>query len=394
MGVYSNDQQTVINGGSTIEFYVNNRFGVAGRFLIGGANNRQANMSDTYHFTGDLFAGTTALGEHWLKGGVLYDVQDNFSKVGPVFGALLFADHKHPISIDLAYGIGYGDPKINRVQSTILRVADDDTQLRAGTYITPNLRVGFSGNWVNFADGRFKDYNTYGGFATLNLGLINLKFDLTSGDGITRGFVNMAYTFGGRRLRPRNNLGQVCVVEHPRDWITTPVLRDVSLQFERQHVTNLPPLPTRTSTTPTTPTVTQMVGNLTQVNARLAAGSGGVDGIIQGGETFSLSVQLVNGSSANANQIFAGNVTSTSNLAVVAGGANAVPVGTLVPGQQTVINLPSGGTIAVPATAQPGDQFFIDFDVTADGQTRRFRFPITVGFSNSINGFSPATPIN
>ena len=145
MGVYTNSQQTVINGGSTLEFYVNNRWGVAGRVLLGGANNRQANLSDQFHFTGDLYAGTTSLGEHWLKGGVLYDVQDNFSKVGPVFGALLFADHKHPISLDVAYGIGYGDPVINRVQSTILRIADDDTQFRAGTYITPNLRVGFSG---------------------------------------------------------------------------------------------------------------------------------------------------------------------------------------------------------------------------------------------------------
>ncbi len=394
MGVYTNDQQTVINGGSTFEFYVNNRFGMAGRILLGGANNRQANLSDQFHFTGDLYAGTTAVGEHWLKGGVLYDVQDNFSKVGPVFGALLFADHKHPISIDLAYGIGYGDPVINRVQSTILRVADDDTQLRAGAYLTPNLRVGFSGNWVNYADGRFRDYNTYGGFATLNLGTLNLKVDVTNGDGFTRGFVNVAYVFGGRRLRPRNNLGQVCVVEHPRDWLTAPVLRDVSLQLQKQTVANLPPLPTTTTTPPPTPAPTTMVGNVTQVNVRLAAGSGGVDGTIQGGETFSLSVQLFNGSSATANLIFTGNVTSTSNLGVVTGGTNFVTVGTLIPGQQTVVNLPSGGTISVPATAQPGDQFFIDFDVTADGQARRFRFPIIVGFTNTITGFSPATPIN
>ena len=391
IGVYTNEEQTVINGGSTFEFYVDDNYGIGGRVLIGGANNDR--YTDEYHFSGDLYAGTTRLGEHWLKGGVIYDVQDNFHKVGPAVGMLLFSDRKHPVSVDFAYGIGYGDPIINRLNSTIIRVADDDAQLRAGTYITPNLQLGFSGQWVNWADGRFEDYNGYGGFVNLNLGTLGINVDVTHGDERTRGFVNIAYTFGGRRERIKNDHGYPIHVEHPRDWLGKPVMRDVALQTQRQQVANLPPLPVPPGPSPLPPVITPLVGNLTEVNFRIGAGSGGLDGILSAGETFTIDVQLVNGTAVASNQIAVGNVTSTSNLGAVVGGANVVPVGTILPGQQTNINLPVGGTILVAANAQPGDQFFVDFDVTADGQTRRFRVPITIGSSNTATGFIPTIPI-
>ncbi len=392
IGVYTNEEQTVINGGSTFEFYVDDNFGLGGRVLIGGTNNDR--YTDEYHFSGDLYAGTTRLGDHWLKGGVIYDIQDNFHKVGPAVGMLLFADRKHPISIDFAYGIGYGDPIINRVNSTIIRVADDDTQLRAGTYLTPNLQAGFSGNWVNWADGRFEDYNGYGGFINLNLGTLNFNVDVTHGDDRTRGFVNIAYTFGGRRERIKNDHGYPIHVEHPRDWLGKPVMRDVALQTQRVQVTNLPPLPPVVPpTTPPPGGATTTVGNLTQVNFRFGAGSGGLNGIIEGNETFTIDVQLVNGSSVPATGISVANVVSNSNLGTISGISGAIPVGTILPGQQSNVNLPSNGFIIVDSAAQPGSQFFIDFDVVADGQLRRFRVPVTIGSSNSASGFSPAQPI-
>jgi hypothetical protein len=390
VGVYTNEEQTVITGGSTFEFYVNDLDGFAGRVLLGGANTDKS--TDEFHFTGDLYAGSTRLGDHWFKGGVLYDVQDNFHKVGPAFGALLFAEHKHPISIDLAYGIGYGDPVINRLNSTILTVADDDTQLRAGTYITPNLQAGFSGNWLNWADNRFTDYNGYGGFVNLNLGTLNINVDVTSGSDHTRGFVNVAYTFGGRRERSLNNSGCPILVEHPRDWLGKPVMRDVSLQLQRVQVANLPPLPAPPAP-PAPPVGSAGVGNVTQVNFRFGVGSGGADGIIDTGETFNIDVQLVNGSNAVATQVLAGNVASTSNLAIVVGGAGVVGVGSLFPGQQTNLNLPVFSNIFVSGNAQPGDQFFIDFEVAADGVPRRFRVPVTIGTSSIGGGFTATIPL-
>lgn len=388
MGVYTNEEQTVINGGSTFEFFTNDRYGLGGRVLLGGVNNDT--FDDEFHFTGDLYAGTTRMGDHWLKGGVLYDLQRNFHKVGPQAGALLFADRKHPLSLDFAYGFGYGDRVVNRVQSTILDVADDDVQFRAGTYLTPNLQVGFTGNWLNWEDERFDDYNGYGGFVNLNLGTLNINVDYTDGDGRARGFVNVAYTFGGRRSRTGEGSDRPLLVEHPRDWMTKPVMRDTSVQLQRISA-NLPPL-----TPPPPPTPPQpmgLVGNVSEVNFRLGAGSGGIDGVIDAGETFTVDVELVNNTSSTASTISAGNVSSSSNLGVVVGGANVVPVGTLLPGQRTNLNLPNQGTVAVPVTAQPGDTFFVDFDVTADGQTRRFRVPITVGGTNSAAGFMPTAPI-
>lgn len=240
MGVYTNEEQTVFNGGSTIEFYVNDRWGFAGRVLGGGTNND--NQKDEYHFTGDIYGGNTFLGNHWFKFGWLWDIQGNFHKTGPAWGALLWADHKHPISLDIAYGIGYGDPVLDYANQTILTVADDDLQLRAGTYITPNLQTGFSGNWLNWADSQFEDYNAYGGFVAWNYGDLAVNVDVVHGNDQTRGFVNVAYTFGGRRARPKDCNGELLVVEHPRDWITKPVLRNVGLQTPLVQNAVLPPI--------------------------------------------------------------------------------------------------------------------------------------------------------
>lgn len=231
MGVYTNDEQTVFNGGSTIEFYVNDRWGFAGRLLGGGTNNMS--IKDRYDFTGEIYGGNTFLGNHWFKFGWLWDTQSNFSKTGPAWGALFWTDHKHPISLDIAYGLGYGDPQLGTNLSTV-RVADDDLQLRAGTYLTPNLQAGFSGNWLNWADGQFKDYNAYGGFIAWNYGDLAINVDYVYGNDEARAFANVAYTFGGRRPRPTDTSGAPLVVEHRRDWITKPVMRNVSLQLQKQ----------------------------------------------------------------------------------------------------------------------------------------------------------------
>jgi hypothetical protein len=401
MGVYTNEDQTVINGGSTLEFYVDDNFGLGGRVLIGAANNDT--FTDEYHFTGDLYAGTTRVGEHWFKGGVLYDIQDNFHKLGPEIGMLLFADRRHPINLDFAYGLGYGDPIINRVNSTITTVAEDDAQLRVGTYLTPNLQAGFSGNWVNFSGSEFQDYNGYGGYINLNLGTLNINVDYTTGDHRDRGFVNVAYTFGGRRSRAADGC-DLAFVEHPRDWMGKPVMRDVSLQTQRAFVANLPPLPPGSPGTPGAPgtpggppLINTGVGNLTQVNVGISNISG-PNQIVLPGTNFNLTVQLVNGSTANATLISAGGVTTTTNQTTVLQGP-PFNVGTLLPGQSTTFQLPSagglfGGIINVSNTAQFGDTFFVDFDVSANGQTRRYRTgPIVVG-TTGVTALAPATPLN
>jgi hypothetical protein len=138
--------------------------------------------------------------------------------------------------------------------------------------------------------------------------------------------------------------------------------------------------------------MTNLVGNLTQVNFSFGLGSGGVDGVIDATDTFTVDIQLVNGSPDTATGIAVGNVTTSSNLGIitpVGAGANVVSVGTLLPGQGTNVSLPSMGTVVVPANAQAGATFFVDFDVTSDGQTRRFRVPVIIGVSSQSQPFTP-----
>ncbi len=393
VGFYTNEQQTVINGGTTMEFYVDDNFGFGGRALIGSANNDK--LTDEYHFSGDLYMGTTRLEEHWIKGGVIYDIQDNFHKFGPAVGMLLFADRRHPINLDVAYGLGYGDPLINRVNSTITTVADDDTQLRAGTYLTPNLQAGFSGNWTNFSGSEFEDYDGYGGYINLNLGTLSINLDYTTGDDRERGFANVVYTFGGRRSRAADGC-DMAYVEHPRDWLGKPVMRDVSLQIQRVGVANLPPLPTP-------PPPSMGVGNISQVAcilvfpARLAGGTlptfdANGNGIIDAGDTFELDVQFT-ASNVNSNGVTFGQNAATIGPAMIIFSAGA-PVGTVPAGQTITTTNLQDICVEVATTAQPGDQIFVNFDVTADGQTRRFRCgPFIVGQATQTNIATPATPL-
>ncbi len=390
LGVYTNENQTVINGGSTFEFYVDDNFGFGGRALLGGTNNDL--ITDEFHFSGDLYVGTTRLNQHWIKGGVIYDTQTNFHKVGPAVGFLMFADRRHPINLDFAYGIGYGDPVIDRVNSTITTVADDDAQLRVGTYLTPNLQAGFSGNWVNFPTDDFQDYNGYGGFINLNLGTLSVNVDYTTGDHRDRGFVNVAYTFGGRRSRAADGC-DMAFVEHPRDWLGKPVMRDVSLQLQTARVA-LPPLPQP-------PPPSMGVGNLSQINCILATPRPAQqidvngNGVIDPGDTFELDFQFVNNT---ANTAF--NVSFGNSAVVIGNGTLVGAVGETVgnvPPFTTITSDPNSGDacVLVNPTAQPGNQIFIEFEVIADGVTRRFRCgPIIVGQSRFDGSISPLVPVN
>ncbi|MCA9069115.1 MAG: hypothetical protein KDA84_09345 [Planctomycetaceae bacterium] len=382
VGVYTNEEQTVVNGGFTMEVYTNDRFGIGTRVLAGGSN--YINQKDEYHFSGDLYAGTTLLENHWLKFGWFYDVQDNFHKLGPAFGALLWADHKHPISLDIAYGIGYGDPVrdvVNLSNVTLLRVADDDTQVRAGTYVTPNLQVGFSGNWLNWADGRFEDYNGYGGFVAWNYGDLAVNVDLTHGDDKTRGFVNVAYTFGGRRPRLKNAYGEPIVVEHPRDWITKPVMRDVSLQVQQQQVDFFP--------------ITNVFCRLVLPTRVPSGGDSNGNGVIDAGEIFELDVILANNSDVQATGVALAVTPSTITGPAVQIGDFGTVQSVVNPGESVSTDSISDICIQINSNANVGDQIFVQFSVDANGETRRFQCgPFIVGQTAFTGSFDPATQVS
>ncbi|MCA9069114.1 MAG: hypothetical protein KDA84_09340 [Planctomycetaceae bacterium] len=402
LGVYVNEEQSVVNAGTTLELFANDRFGSAARVLMGRSDTDH--YRDSFHFTGDVYAGSTILfhGEHWIKAGAFLDSQDNFHKYGPELGVLLFADRKHPFSIDAAYGMGHGDLIVNPINSTVTTIADHDYQARFGTYLTPNLQVGFSGNWLTWNDGRFTDYDGYGGFFSLNYGTMAITADYTYGDGQSRGFINVAYTFGGRRARLRDETGQYAAVEHPRDWLTRPIIRDTSLQIQRATFVPAP-----------TPVVNQGagVGNLTQVNCAVRLrqgtfqtenGSGTIvldlnsNGIIDPGDTPEVLVQLVNNSSQVAQNVsFAfASIATPGQFARVAG-VQGSTVGNVAPSSTGMtMGFAEDIDVVIDPSAPVGTQVFVEFEVTADGQTRRFRCgPLVVGQPPNGN-FTQAVPIN
>lgn len=401
-GTYVNDEQYVVNAGTTLELFTNDRFGTAARVLMG--RSQTDHYRDSFHFTGDVYGGSTILfhGEHWIKAGAFLDSQDNFHKYGPSLGALIFADRKHPVSIDAAYGLGHGDMIVNNLNNTLTTIADHDYQVRAGTYLTPNLQVGFSGNWLNWNDGRFQDYDGYGGFFSLNYGTVAITADYTYGDEQSRGFVNVAYTFGGRRSRQRGVYGQCVAVENPRDWLTRPIIRDTSLQLQRTQFTPAPIPPD---------TRGMGVGNLTQINCavRLRQGTfqsetgGGTvmldldsDGIIDPGDAPEVLVQFVNNSGQVAQNVsFAfASIATPAQFARVAG-VQGTNVGNVASSQTGMtMGFSEDIDVAIDANAPVGAQVFVEFEVNSDGQTRRFRCgPIVVG--QPPNGtFQAAVPIN
>ena len=117
-------------------------------------------------------------------------------------------------------------------------------------------------------------------------------------------------------------------------------------------------------------------------------------GVIDPGDGFFVIAQLVNGSSVIANNVTTSNVASTSGQVAVPNPSEVVNFGSIPPGGSAQNSIQTAA-IGVSSSAQVGTTFFIDFDVTSDGQTRRFRsVPITIGQSGNATPVMPATPLN
>ena len=242
VGAYHNDNQTLVNGGGTLGLTYEDRVGLAGRALLGGAINDDRN--DAFSFSGDLFAGfkTEFVMEHWFKACVLYDFQEDFSRVGPEIGALFFANGQHPISFDLAIAYGNGDPILAGPSGqigTATGIADEEVQLRLGTYLTPNLQIGATGIWSDWDNPSYTDYDGYGGFLAVTHNFYQFTFDITTDDEV-RCFANLALTTDAFVLkRTRDTETGIVPMVHPRDWLTRAVIRDVAVTT--QSVSSLVP---------------------------------------------------------------------------------------------------------------------------------------------------------
>ncbi len=354
--VYVNPQQTVVNAGSTFTLFSNDHVGIGGRALLGATIDD--NLHDNFHFAGDAFAGVRLPGEIWLKGGLLYDRQNDFYKIGPTFGAVFLADAPHPITLDFAYGIGRGSPRLNLLKNGQIAVADDDVQLRIGSYLSPMMQLGLSGNWARWDDPRFTDDSGIGGFTRINVADLQITVDVTSGNLGTRGFVNLAYVFGGPQRRCRQRPEGRVFVDCPEDWLTRPVIRDVSLRV--QQVVGVPganaATPPGGGATPSpNPLPSQpLVGNVTQILCRLQVDPAQDQinpGVIDPGDGFNLIVQFGNGTSQTVANVSTTNLTSTAAFVVFNSPTNEVITSGSLPPGTIVSNVIASSNMGIDPTA-------------------------------------------
>lgn len=392
--VYTNQEQTVVNAGTTMTLLSNDRYALAGRALFGATVDD--NLQDELHFSGDAYAGIRLPGEIWLKGGYFYDTQDSFYKHGPAVGAVLLADAKHPITVDFAYAMGGGNIRANQAKTGILGVADDDVQIRVGTYLSPMMQLGVSANWADWDNPIFKDDSGVGGFARMSIADLDIIVDVTNGDLGTRGFVNVAYVFGGPQRKSWRDRYASPFVDQPEDWMTRPVIRDTSLRV--QQVVTSGGSGGGGGNGGGGGGTTPIVGNLTGVLCSIQVNPAFDQvnpGVLDPGDGFNLLVTLVNRSSQTATGV------SITNLAADQGFVIFNTPST------EVINapdIPAGGsvTLSIPSTSLGIDNstpqfssFNLSYDVTSDGASRRFQCgPITLGVTGNSTPATNATPIS
>lgn len=377
LGVTFSEREVVVNSGVTANLYEAAGFAAGARALFGGA--LIENIDDQFHFSGDLFAGTyspllSAFGDVWVKGGAFVDYQGKFGKVGPAVGVLVNPNSRFPLLFDAAFGFGLGGTRREANNDTIIstRAADEDIQLRAGTFLTPNVEAGFTFEHAYWDDrGVFdEEDDSYGAFTRVSLGQVTWQVEVTASEQEVNGFVNCVVQLD----KPRQaNLLAGRPLYGGQEWINRPVFRDPQIRFRQRTVDIPPPIVPPVETGPTA------VGNITPINAvavfptRIPAGPGDLNGngVIDAGETFEIDFGF-----ANQTTNVATNVSFGFNATVV-GPATQIgfvggTLGDISPGTTFVTDSNQDACILVDAGAAPGSQIFLQYDVTADGQTQTF----------------------
>lgn len=244
-GVYANDTQTVWVPGVNFATLFGETHGTGARLLFGGVTDSLTGINSV-HFGGDLYRGFQFQSwhhQHWFKYGISLDAQEEFAKIGPNAAFLFFADSYFPITLDVSLTFGNDDEfRFAPAGQTLLglaKVADRDFQWRLGMFLTENIQTGLVFNYVDWDDDLYGDYAfEFGLFMNWRFDYWAVQLDFSEDDdGGIRGFVNLAYTWGGsRRL---GSFQEVVAPDRLRaftqtdatTWLLQPVNRDVSMRI-------------------------------------------------------------------------------------------------------------------------------------------------------------------
>jgi len=384
VNVAMNERETVVAGGLTANLFEAPEMAIGTRLLFGQAY--VDDISDRFHFTSDLYYGERiplgVPGEHWFKAGVFVDQQEDFGKVGPAFGLLLNAQSSTPITFDTAIGFGTGgtQSELDGFDTVLTRAADHDLQFRLGTFLATNWQVGLTTDYVSWDSDRFNDDRWgYGAFTNLTYAGITLQLDISANDDEVRGFANVVLQTDGFGLQRADRRGKGV---DGLAWATRPVHRDPSVRVAQARIEGTPP-----PDAPEEPEEPDTVGNITPTDAivvfptRIPFGLGDTNGngVIDAGEVFEVDFGFTNTSGQVATNVSFGLNSMVVGPATQIGAIGGI-VGDVPPGQTIVTDSNQDACIQVSLTAQPGDQIFLQYEVTADGETATFEAgPFIVG---------------
>jgi hypothetical protein len=377
-GVYTNENQTLYTGGTTLAFVRRDDRAVGGRLLFGYADDDILGETTT-HFTGEGYVSQQfgfVGGEHWIKVGGFYDAQDDFAKFGPEFGLLAFANCNHPITLDVALGFGEGDEIFLPAQGIAMDVADEDFQVRLGTYISERFQVGIAFQHIDFDNTAYDPEDPdrvfelgFAGFCNVQFRNVAMNLELGSDENDDfRGFLNLSYNLGPRRLgerwSPMFPLNKAHPV-NPQVWAMQPVQRDPSLVIRSRSTTG--------GGGGTTPTGLIVTCEIIQP-VRIGPGVDDGDGVVEAGEGFEVEVTVTNASGATVTGVaIVGPATVTGPAA--AGNTFGTAAVDLAAGASTTTDSNSDADLVVNAGAINGASININFSITANGTT----IPITCG---------------
>ena len=366
-GVFATEENIVITAGGQATVYETCGFYSGVRALGTISDLDESSIEGGYSV--DAFAAFPIMQngchEHYVKGGVFYDQQGEMHQVGATAGALLFADCCRPLTIDAAVGFGGGREPFG---PTVVQAVEHDYQLRVGTFLSPTVQAGVSTYYADW-ENAFPDDDDWGigGFANVQLTNFIVQLDLTAGEDEMSGYVNFVYTPGA--------LVQCCCCDVVRgqgpppvdgqSWMKSPVHRNLAIRTRTRNAGGVGGV-----------AMTSSVAVFSPAGAQTQDNNG--NGFADPGDLFEVDFSFTAGPSGATGVSFGNNTTVIGPGAQV-GGVGAT-VGDLMPGETRTTDRNSDACIRIDATANPGDQIFLEYDVTADGQTRRFRTgPYIVG---------------
>jgi len=198
-GVQSDSFSTLLTVGATMSL-AETEAGIIATRLQAGYAMLHGGVNDSFQGSADLFISRPIMdGQHWIKGGWFIDQQSRFGKTGPALSLLLNAENAHPLTVDMAYGFGYGvtmeDDGVTQVAA-----ADGDLQTRVGTYLG-GYQVGATAQYLRWDNGFSGESWEGGGFVGIPIRNGNVLLDFTMGESGPRGMANVVLFTGAQRNR-------------------------------------------------------------------------------------------------------------------------------------------------------------------------------------------------